>query len=187
MGLYQLFSDILDYPNLQLSPKLKECIHILSSREDQTATLLEGFQAFLEETSLNTVQEIFTKTFDFQAECSPYIGYHLFGDGSHRAMFMAGLRECYRIVDLPLTNELPDHLNVMLRFLERSHDPEEKEELIYLCLIPGLRKMLEGFKGKEDPYRRVLEALLIVIQQNRETKDEKISPPLELQETYYER
>jgi hypothetical protein len=47
--------------------------------------------------------------------------------------------------------------------------------------------MLEGFKGKGDPYRRVLEALLIVIQQNRETKDEKISPPLELQETYYER
>jgi nitrate reductase delta subunit len=184
MGLYQLFSDIIDYPDFQLSARVKECIHILSSRKDRAATLLEEFQAFLEETSLNRVQEIFTKTFDLQAECSPYIGYHLFGDGSHRAMFMAGLSECYRIADLPLTNELPDHLSVMLRFLERSSDPEEKEELIYLCLVPALGKMLDGFGGGENPYRRMLESLLIVIQQEMETKDEKMSPTLGLQETH---
>ena len=185
MGLYQLFSDIVDYPNFHLSAKVKECIHILSSRKDRAATLLEEFQAFFEETSLNRVQEIFTKTFDLQAECSPYIGYHLFGEGSHRAMFMAGLKESYRMVDLPLTNELPDHLSVILRFLETSSDPEEKEELIYLCLVPALGKMLDGFGGEGDPYQRVLESLLIVIQQDMETKDEKVSPALELQETHH--
>jgi nitrate reductase delta subunit len=185
MGLYQLFSDILDYPNLQLSKRVKECLHILSSRKDRAATLLEEFQTFLEETSLNRVQEIFTITFGLQSECCPNVGYHLFGEGSHRAMFMAGLRECYRMVDLPLTNELPDHLSVMLRFLERSPDPEEKEELIYLCLVPALRKMLEGFDGEGDPYRKVLEALLIVFRQNTETKGEKITPTLELQGIYY--
>jgi nitrate reductase delta subunit len=185
MRLYQLFSDILDYPNLQLSTWVNECINILSSLGEGPVTPLKEFRVFLEKTPPSRVEEVYVKTFDLQADCYPYVGYHLFGDGSHRAMFLSGLKERYQKIDLPLTNELPDHLSVILRFLVKDQDAEEREELIYLCILPALKKMLKEFQEKRNPYKGVLEALLLVLQQGIETKDDMSSPTMKVEETYY--
>ncbi len=124
---------------------------------------LDEFRVFLQTTTLERMEEIYTRTFDLQAICHPYVGYQLFGNGSQRGMFMAGLKEQYKICGFSERNELPDHLGIMLRFASTCTTPERKE-LVNKCIIPAVKKMVSGFEDDRNPYKRVLEALLLFLQ-----------------------
>ncbi len=122
--------------------------------------------------------KIFAETFGLEGVCYPYVGDHLFGDGSHRRLFRAGLEEEYRIYDFSSARELPDHLGIILQFLAKDEDEEGTDELISLSLIPALRRMLEGF-DRTTPYREVLPALLLVLQEGRTIRNQKMIPEME--------
>lgn len=162
MELYELFSEMIDYPNPNLSMRLNECISLLSSLNEEGAGLLKKFKGFLEKTPLGQMEEIYTWTFDLQAICYPYVGYYLFGEDHWRSLFMAGLKERYNFFDFSAGQELPDRLSVMLRFLSQQNN-REREELISECILPVLKKMVAGFEGKENPYTPVLQALLLIL------------------------
>jgi nitrate reductase delta subunit len=133
------------------------------------------------------MEELYTSTFDLNAICYPYVGYHLFGDGNHRGMFLAGLKEHYQVSHFSAGNELPDHLGVMLRFLANDGDEGEREELIFLCIIPALKKMLEGFEDKSNPYQGVLQALLLMLQSSTRFEETDISTKISSEEFRYDR
>ena len=165
MKLYELFSEIIDYPNPNLSKRLSECISLLSPLNEEGAALLKEFQGFLEKTPLGQMEEIYARTFDLQAICYPYVGYYLFGEDHWRSLFMAGLKEHYNFFDFSAGQELPDHLSVMLRFLSQQNNGE-REELISECILPALKKMVIGFEGKENPYTPVLQALFLILRES---------------------
>ena len=129
--------------------------------------MLDEFRTFLEVTPVEQMEEVYTRTFDLQAICHPYIGYHLFGNGGQRGMFMAGLREHYNASGFSTGNELPDRLSTMLRFIPNC-TKAEREELISECLVPAVKKMVSGFEDGSNPYRGVLQALLLVLQKESE-------------------
>ncbi|MGO8991406.1 MAG: nitrate reductase molybdenum cofactor assembly chaperone [bacterium] len=149
MSLYQKLAEVLDYPGPDLSQRLDDCIALSSPLDEGAASLLKEFRAFLEKFPLDTIKELYTRTFDLEAVCYPYVGYHLFGDGNHRGMFLAGLIEHYQIYDFSSGNELPDCLSVMLRFLARD-------------VLPALRKMVQGVSDDGNPYRKLLNAILLL-------------------------
>jgi nitrate reductase delta subunit len=162
---YQKLAAILEYPTSFLWEHLEGCIHILAASHDGAADLLRRFKSFLEQTPISEMEEIYTRTFDLQPLCFPYVGYHLFGEDTRRGMFMVKLKERYRFYDFSPGNELPDHLAVMLRFLARLEEGEESGELVRACIIPSLEKMIRGFGDRENAYRLVMEALLAVTQE----------------------
>ncbi len=166
MDLYRHFADLIDYPHPILSHRVNECVALLSSVNQKAAVHLESFQGLLEKTPIRQVEEIYTRTFDLQASCCPYVGYHLFGDGNRRGIFMARLREHYRMCGFSCGDEMPDHLGVMLRFLS-SGDHGEEEELITLCIIPALHAIIDGLEDTSNPYRGVFQALLLVLQETQ--------------------
>jgi nitrate reductase delta subunit len=168
MRLYQLFAEILGYPTPSLPNQVNECISLLTSLKKQAVPMLDEFRTFLEVTPLDRMEEVYTRTFDLQAICHPYIGYQLFGNGGQRGMFMAGLKEHYETCEFTTGNELPDHLSTMLRFAPNC-TKAEREELISECLVPAVKKMVSGFEDGSNPYRGVLQALLFVLQ--RESED----------------
>ncbi len=179
MRLYELFSTILDYPDSQLSERVDEAIALLSSLHGKASTLLAEFQTFLAKTPIGTMEEIYSRTFDLQAVCFPYVGYHLFGEDHRRGLFMAGLKGDYKANQFSCGNELPDHLGVMLRFLaNESH--EGRDEMIDLCVIPALKKMVARLDGASNPYQKVLESLLLVLRQLRNSMNEFLVPRNEL-------
>ena len=63
----------------------------------------------------------------------------------------------------------------MLRFLAKGEDEEERDELISLWIIPALKRMLGGFEVETNPYKVLLRALLLVLQEGHEARDEKIT------------
>ena len=163
MELYRLFGEILRYPTPSLHNQVDECVSLLTYLDMDAVSLLNEFRAILQITTLERMEEIYTRTFDLQAICHPYVGYHLFGNGSQRGMFMAGLIEHYNVCGFSAGNELPDHLGIMLRFASNSTTAERKE-LTSECIAPAVKKMVSGFEDGSNPYREVLQALLLVLQ-----------------------
>ncbi|HXX33908.1 MAG TPA: molecular chaperone TorD family protein [Thermodesulfobacteriota bacterium] len=163
MSLYQRLAKVIDYPGSDLFQRVDECISLLPPHHEEATGLLKEFRASLGRIPLGTIEELYARTFDPQAASYPYVGYQLLGDGNHRGMFLAGLKEHYQIYDFSSGNELPDHLGVMLRFLARDDDKEEREELLSLCILPALRKMVHGFSDDGNPYRKLLKAILLLL------------------------
>jgi nitrate reductase molybdenum cofactor assembly chaperone NarJ/NarW len=183
--LYPLFAEILEYPVCSLYECLDECISLLLGRDHEAARLLRKFESILARVPLTEMQEIYTRTFDLQPACFPYVGYHLFAEDYRRGLFMAGLKRKYSSHCFSAGKELPDHLAVILRFLAETSRDKENDELIHECMIPALEKMLTtGLREGDSPYRGVLQGLLLTLQkENEETtahSGERSTMPLEL-------
>jgi nitrate reductase assembly molybdenum cofactor insertion protein NarJ len=172
MRLHGLFADILESPKPLLSHQVNECVSVLSSSQREAAGLMNRFKRFVEETPFRQIEEIYGETFRHEGVCYPYVGYHLFGDGSHRKVFLAGLEEQYQIHHFFAADEAADHIGIMLRFLARVGDEEEREEFIFLHILPALKRMLRGFVGRRTPYKEVLRALLLVLREGQETQND---------------
>ena len=158
--LYRLFADLLDYPSPALARQAHEAT--AGAATAQSAALLNEFCTFVEQASPARLEELYTGTFDLQAVCCPYVGYHLFGDSYKRSMFMAQLNGGYRDRGFSPGNELPDHVAVILRFLAIAPGDPFSQALLHDGLIPALEAMVGAFDDHSDnPYAAVLRALLL--------------------------
>jgi nitrate reductase delta subunit len=190
--LFQHLAELLEYPQPGLVGVVRECEALISQVSSlpisgknhdnrSAAVLLREFRTFVEATPLGRLEEIYSGTFDLDAACHPYVGYHLFGESYKRSVFLLELKERYRArgFDVP-ENELPDHLAVLLRFLAITDDVTLAGEIIHEALLPALERMMGKAKSagydegetpepphnrrQYNPYRGILEALELVLQ-----------------------
>ncbi len=186
--ILRLFADILKYPRPGVKESTRECEALIASKDAETGALLSKFSNFVKKTPLEKIQEVYTTTFDLGATYHPYVGYHLLGESYKRSAFLVELKQRFRAEGFDAEEkELPDHLAVLLRFMSVCHDEETARELACEALLPVLKKMLKEnkqadrsdndnvsheFKSEEEtekrqtgPYRNVLKALSLVLQQ----------------------
>ena len=163
MKEYRLFADILDYPAPALVEQVDELILLVAPADDAVGQLLARFRGYITGNAPGRREELYSGTFDLQPLCYPYVGYQLFGEEYRRGMFMARLREQFRCSGFAAGDDLPDHICVILRFLAGREPEEVERELVSECLVPALRKMITGITDAANPYRDLLQALLIVL------------------------
>ena len=160
--LHRLFADLLDYPTPALARQAQKCGELV--RPAAAATLLDEFCSRVEHTSPARLEELYTGTFDLQAVCYPYVGYHLFGESYKRGLFMAHLNAGYQERGFSAGNELPDHVAVILRFLALAPADDFSQTLLHEGLIPALDTMAQAFGDQSDnPYAGVIRALLLML------------------------
>jgi nitrate reductase delta subunit len=173
-----LFADVLDYPRRGISAAARECREIIGPVSSEAAGLLDQFVAFVERTPHDTLEEIYTSTFELNGTCHLYVGYHMFGEAYKRSAFMLELKDRFRQHDFEPDVELPDHLSVLLRFMSICSDAELTSELARDALVPTLTPMTQGpetvavDEGEEAPptfdigddYRCALRALQLFLQ-----------------------
>lgn len=112
---------------------------------------------------LDRLREVYTRTFDLQPSCVPYLGVHLFGEeSSKRARLLTGLAEAYARDGHRCRGELPDHVAVVLGWAPRAPD-EEWDEIERLCLAGPVRDMAAALAGSDNPYRYLLEGLRLLL------------------------
>ena len=179
--IFNLFADILAYPGPGLLAAVRECEALAAALDPALPATLRPFRDFVAETSLTRLEEVYTGTFDLDATCYPYVGYHLFGESYKRSLFLLKLKEAYRAFDISLGSELPDHIAPVLRSLAVCDDSEVSQELLNVALLPALDRMTgraksAGYDDEEEPsqppegdeprspYRQALEALRLVLQ-----------------------
>ena len=167
-NIYDLFADVLGYPTSRIVEQAKACRSALETRSGPAYEHMCTFAEFCMKNPLGRLEELYTDTFDIQARCCPYVGYHLFGEDRSRGVFMVKLKEHYRALNFPTEGELPDHIGVMLRSLARGQRGEDVRDLIEYCMIPATKKMIALFKDKVNPYQDVLKSLLIMLDREKE-------------------
>ena len=124
--------------------------------------MLEKFRDSIAPLTNGALEEMYIQTFEMRAESALYAGHQIFGEDARRGIFMAGLKERYRALGISEGLELPDHLSVVLRYLDAQEPGEEKDELIGDCIVPAVRKVLQAIEGK-SPYTHALDALLLCL------------------------
>jgi nitrate reductase assembly molybdenum cofactor insertion protein NarJ len=154
------FADVFDYPSEETSKRAWECASLLT--DERASSLMKSFYSYVKGHPLGHVAEVYTRTFDLQPSCSPYIGYHIFGDGYRRGEFLARLKGRCSACGLDIGRELPDHISVVLRLLPLVGGSEE-DDLVALCLSPALDRMSESLADEKNPYSWALQALSCTI------------------------
>lgn len=185
--LYQCFARMLEYPSGGTLQAALTAQGLLADENPEDAALLKEFYEYAKTLSPGRLEEVYTGTFDLDAACHPYVGYHLFGETYKRSAFMVELKERYKAQGFESPeNELPDHLSILLRFLSFTEDHALADDLVRDALLPVLDRMTgraksEGFdedadspKAEETSEKRtqfqvVLEALRSILQDQLKT------------------
>lgn len=163
--VHRLLADVFCYPDPALPEAVDRLLALLPDDAPQATAALTGFRSSLRTLGISGLQEIYIQAFDFRSDCALYIGHHLFGDTGRHGVFIAELAGRYRELGLPITEELPDHLSCILRFLAEIQPSEEAAELIHVCLIPALARINQVKALATNPYLPVLQALPVLLQE----------------------
>ncbi len=162
--VYLLFARLLEYPTAEFLQSAAQELPIIFAVSPPAQEKLAEFVREANNLPITSLEEIYTRTFDLQGICYPYVGHHLFGESQKRSLFMARLNQEYWETGFEVGVELPDHLPVILRYLARSDEGEFNQILIIEGLLPALEKMLKVFgENAANPYEKVLQALLLAL------------------------
>lgn len=158
MGTYWLFAAILDYPRSRVDGVLGELSAKLAVECPGSVSQLNEFRSAVAAMDLKKLQETYTDAFDMRPEATTNLSHHMFGEDARRGVFMAEIKGKMEALGIPMGTELPDHICLVLEYVERAPE-DEKQPVIEDCLLPSLKKMDEVLTGCRNPYRYLLEAL----------------------------
>jgi nitrate reductase assembly molybdenum cofactor insertion protein NarJ len=166
-GLYQHWAALLLYPHADLRRSI-DCVRTalaeVSTDADASAGLFADAVAALSD---DAWEELYTRTFDIAAQCPLYLGIHLFGPENHkRPLLMTGLCDAYSRAGINAAVELPDHLAVVLAN-QHAFEREEWDDLVGLCVLPAIEKMVGDLNRGNNPYQYLLAALHHVLKLNQ--------------------
>jgi nitrate reductase delta subunit len=157
--IYRQFAALLVYPDDRVQQRAAACAVQLRGINAEACDLLDRFSDFLSTNDASRIEEAFTRAFDLQALCHPYIGYQLCGESQQRTMLMLKLAELYRQHGFLPGNELPDHLSEVLRFVGSISDQGCRLEIIRDGILPALEKIILGIETENHPYLVLIKAL----------------------------
>jgi hypothetical protein len=91
------------------------------------------------------------------------------------------MREELSRYEIPESSELPDHLTHVLAVLAAMPD-HEAHRLAHACVFPALAKMHRALDGMDSPYRHLIRALVLVLEQLHGTsepwsEEDELMPP----------
>lgn len=172
--LCRQFATLLSYPAQDVVFEAADCIANLRQVNREASQSFESFVRFIEANDINRIEEAFTRTFDLQPLCHPYVGYQLCGESQQRTMFILKLRELYDEFSFVSDNELPDHLSEVLRFVGSINNQKCRNEIIQDGLLPALEKISLGNESDTQPYLALLDALQLFLADAAATISERL-------------
>jgi nitrate reductase delta subunit len=115
---YKIASILLQYPTVALFDGLDQLDAAAAGTSPRSTRESYGrFLGWLRSTPPTEVAQHYVETFDLRRRCALYLTYHRFGDTRRRGMAMLTFTAAYRAAGFePCTDELPDHLTVVLDF-----------------------------------------------------------------------
>lgn len=176
--IYTHFAELLEFPREDIRPKVDECIVAINDShypEDVVKELM-SFRNDLDRLSIDTLQELYSYTFELVSDTTLDIGYYLHAgqDGFKRAKNLVSIKAMYRDKGFPFEEaakgELPDHLSVLLRFLGFIDDEALRKDFAKTFVIVGMEKLNRNFQAKKNAYRHLVSAVYKII--DRDVKEE---------------
>jgi nitrate reductase delta subunit len=156
--LFQIASLLLRYPSplaLECDAEVGEAVATLPQR---LRTPLERFLAHRREAPPLDLEREYVETFDTRRRCTLNVSYYLYGDTRRRGVALLRLKRMYAAAGLVLdSDELPDHLPVMLEFAALA-PPGYGEHVLQEHRV-GIELLLLGLRDSRRPHADVIEAV----------------------------
>lgn len=176
-AILRALAALLAYPDAELRAALPEIANILRIAKSFDAKLCDQLLALVDELGqgeLLDAEARYVELFDRGRATSLNLFEHVHGDGRQRGPAMLELRERYQRIGLEQSsNELPDHLPVLLEYLSCC-EADETPELLGEC-AHVLRKLGNSLNHRGSRYAAVLAALLALA--GEEGLDPHAPPP----------
>lgn len=149
MNHYALLADLFVYPNKELYLKIDEAQKFLNDNYPIAAKYLIEFTNLTKDIPLWKWEEIYTRSFDVQALTTLDMGYVLFGDDYKRGELLVNLNNEHKKAENDCGTELADHLPNLLRLIVKLDDNDIKRDLIFLIIVPALKKVIGEFENEK--------------------------------------
>ncbi len=177
-NIYTHFADLLEFPREDIRPKVDECIVAVNDSQypEDVVKELMSFRNDLDRLSIDTLQELYSYTFELVSDTTLDIGYYLHAgqDGFKRASNLVKIKAMYRDNGFPFDEvakgELPDHLVVILKFLGFIDDEALKRDFMKTFVVVTMEKLNRNFQTKKNAYRHLVGAIHKII--DRDVKEE---------------
>jgi nitrate reductase delta subunit len=171
--VYGRLAALFAYPRGDYAAQLESCAAAIAAEHGPAAESLQPLLELGRRSSLEEIQEVYTRTFDINPVCTLEVGWHIYGEDYARGSFLVKMREMLREHGVPESSELPDHLTHVLVILGRLQGIVA-DDLAARYLLPALDKMLDAMKDSKSPYKVILEAAAQMVRQDHDV--EVISP-----------
>ncbi|NDL59671.1 nitrate reductase molybdenum cofactor assembly chaperone [Phytoactinopolyspora mesophila] len=154
----QIASLLLAYPDESLSARLDLLHKAVAALPARLKGPLTTTLDYVRATPLGDQQQSYVTTFDLRKKCCLYLSWWVHGDTRNRGHALVEFKAAFREAGvLPPSNELPDHLAVVLEFTA-TIDPAGGERLLTEHR-PGLELLRQALHKAESPYAGVLDTV----------------------------
>ncbi len=156
-----VIADLLSYPGADF----RRLVALLGSSINTVPGVTElalAFEAATAGLSNEEIEELYTRTFDFNPDASLETGWQLFGETYERGAYLVKMRQLLRSCAIAESGELPDHLSYLLRVVGRLSE-EESGLICSMYLRKSVGKMAAAVVDRDNPYLKLLEAASLVI------------------------
>jgi nitrate reductase molybdenum cofactor assembly chaperone NarJ/NarW len=156
--LFAIASLLLRYPSasaLERDAEIGEAVATLPAR---LRGPFERFLAHRSEAPPLDLEREYVETFDTRRRCTLNVSYYLYGDTRRRGVALLRLKRMYAAAGLVLdSDELPDHLPVMLEFAALA-PPGYGEHVLQEHRV-GIELLLLGLRHGGRPHADVIESV----------------------------
>jgi nitrate reductase assembly molybdenum cofactor insertion protein NarJ len=156
--IFQAWAELLSYPGEGRGDRICSRIDQIGEAEPSLRDELRPLFDYASAHSESDLEEVFTRTFDSNAERALEVGWHLHGENYARGAFMVRMRGLLRDLRVEESSELPDHLSHVLSVLALA-DPQLSRALASTVVAPALVKIAAGFPDTGNPYLGVVTSL----------------------------
>lgn len=160
---WALCSALLEYPSADLLARLDDLTAAAGELPGACRAPLLAVIDHLRGNDLMALQKQYVETLDHTRKCSLYLTYFNYGDTRRRGVALVEFKQAYRRggVEFDDSDELPDHLAVVLQFgAQVDHDGAWQLLLDHRAGVEMLRLALTGWDdGAGSPWGHVLVAL----------------------------
>lgn len=157
--LLEAWAGLLHYPLPADAERLGARIQLIRGSAPEVGEELDALESYFASHRESELEEVFTRTFDSNAERALEVGWHLHGENYARGVFMVRMRKLLRDAGVEESSELPDHLSHVLLVMAHS-DSSVSQALASGVVTPALNKIIEGFGDSGNPYLGVITGLL---------------------------
>lgn len=159
----EMLAALLEYPESAPSGACASALAACAAERPDAAAPLAAFADAAVPMDLCALQELYVRTFDFDAATALYVGHQLFAEDGRRGLLIAGLIDRYTRLDMTAGGELADHFAPVLRSLARDRDSEEARDLIETALLPAIAKARPAIERRAAMYGALLHAVAIAL------------------------
>jgi nitrate reductase molybdenum cofactor assembly chaperone NarJ/NarW len=158
LELFEIASLLLRYPDQATLDRDPEAAEAAAGLPRRLRAPLERFLSHRRLSAGIDLEREYVETFDTRRRCTLNVSYYLYGDTRRRGVALLRLKRLYAAAGLVLeSDELPDHLPVMLEFAALA--PAGYGEHVLQEHRVGVELLLLALRDAGRPHADVLEAV----------------------------